>query len=307
MKLIPATGIQSVLTNGYKIFLGLTHHGFFKKMEDERYLKLLYRGVLGRRLHLDPPVLYSEKIQWLKLHDKNPMYPMLCDKLAVRDFVREQVGEAYLIDLFGTWADPEQIDFSVLPDQFVLKCTHDSGSAIICKDKKTFDFAEAKIALKKRIANDYSIPGREWPYRDVPRRVLAERYLINEDGSQAMDFKFFCFDGKAHLVLVCTNKTDPGSGNYTFLPDFTPFRIYQSRVPESEEPRLAKPDCFDAMIEVAERLSAGLVHARVDLYDTPAGIKFGEMTLHSSSGLSQTMTERGERFLGELLHLENVK
>lgn len=307
MKLIPATGIQSVLTNGYKIFLGLTHHGFFKKMEDERYLKLLYRGVLGRRLHLDPPVLYSEKIQWLKLHDKNPMYPMLCDKLAVRAFVREQVGEAYLIDLFGAWDDPEQIDFSVLPDQFVLKCTHDSGSAIICKDKKTFDFDAAKIALKKRIANDYSIPGREWPYRDVPRRVLAERYLINADGSQAMDFKFFCFDGKAHLVLVCTNHVDRHSGNYTYLPDFTLFPIYQSRKPEPADPHLEKPERFEKMIEVAERLSAGLVHARVDLYDTPAGIKFGEMTLHSSSGLSQPMTERGDRFLGELLHLENVR
>ncbi|MBA4348340.1 MAG: glycosyl transferase [Clostridiales bacterium] len=276
-------------------------------MDDERYLKLLYRGVLGRPLQLDPPVLYSEKLQWLKLHDKNPMYPILCDKLAVRNFVRERGGEAYLNDLYGIWDSPDQIDFSILPDQFALKCAHDSGSAIICWDKATFDVNAACKTLKKKLRRDYSVPGREWPYRDVPRRVLAERYLVNTDGSQAMDYKFFCFDGKAQLVLVCTNHIDRHSGNYTYLRDFTQYQIYQSDNPEPEESEIPKPPHYEEMVAFAERLSEGLVHIRVDLYDTPEGIKFGELTQYSSSGLSQTMTLSGEQFLGGLLRLENVK
>jgi hypothetical protein len=307
MKLIPADGIRTVLTNGYKIFLGLTHLGFFRKMKDERYLRLLYRGVLARPLHLDPPVLYSEKLQWLKLHDKNPMYPTLCDKFAVRGFVRERVGEECLVDLYGVWDDPDEIDFTALPEQFVLKCTHDSGSAIICMDKSTFDVANAKASLRKRLEKDYSIPGREWPYHDVPRRVMAERYLTDANGTQAMDYKFFCFDGKACLILVCTNQSDHHSGNYTYKMDFSLFPIYSSVTPQADDPHLEKPAHFERMVEIAQALSAGFVHMRVDLYDTPDGVKFGEMTLHSSSGLSQTMTLDGDRFLGGLLRLEIVR
>lgn len=307
MKLIPASGIRSVLTNWYKIFLGLTHLGFFRKMEDERYLKLLYRGVLARPLHLNPPVLYSEKIQWLKLHDKNPIYPILCDKLAVRDFVRERVGADCLIDLYGVWDDPDEIDFDSLPEQFVLKCTHDSGSTILCHDKSSFDMVAAKQALKKHLEKDYSIAGREWPYHDVPRRVIAERYLTNADGSLAMDYKFFCFDGEPRLILVSTNHTDRHSGNYTYDLDFSLFPIYVATTPQADDPHLEKPVHYDRLVEIARMLSAGLVHVRVDLYDTPEGVKAGELTLHSSSGLSQTMTLEGDRFLGDQLRLESVQ
>jgi len=297
----------SLWENPHKLFVVLSRRGFFTHMDDEKFLTRLYRGVLERPIHLNPPVLYSEKIQWLKLHDKNPIYTKLCDKIAVRDFIRERIGEEYLIDLYGVWEDPDQIDFSALPDKFVLKCTHDSGSAIICKDKSTFDWNAARLKLKKRLAKDYSIPGREWPYRDVPRRVLAERYLMNADGSQAMDYKFFCFDGRAQLVLVCTNHVDRHSGNYTFLRDFTPHNIYQSREQEPENAQLPVPPHYDEMVALAERISAGFVHMRVDLYDTPEGVKAGELTLHSSSGLSQTMTLEGDRFLGAFLRLESIK
>lgn len=275
-------------------------------MEDERYLRLLYRGVLGRPMHLDPPVLYSEKIQWLKLHDKNAIYPILCDKLAVRDFVRERAGEAYLTDLYGVWDDPDRIEFDSLPNAFVLKCTHDSGSVIFCDDKAAFDARSAKQALKKHLSKDYSIPGREWPYRDVPRRVIAERYLLNFDGSQVVNFNFFCFDGKAQLLLASRNQINH-SWNHTFLRDFTKYQIYDPGLPQQEEPLIPKPPHYEEMIAIAEKISAGFVHMRVDLYDTPDGVKFSEVTLHSSSGLSQTMTLEGDRFLGEQLHLERIK
>ena len=305
MKLLSTNGIRTVLKNPCKIFAGLTHLGFFTRMDDERYLRLLYHGVLGRPIHLNPPVLYSEKMQWLKLHDKNPVYTQLCDKIAVREYVSRLAGEQYLIPLLGVWENPDQIDFDLLPNRFVLKCTHDSGSAILCADKSKFDRTAAKETLKKKLRKDYSLAGREWPYHDVPRRVLAETHLGDEDGTPPNDVKFFCFDGKVALVLVYIHRHDRKNGSYTFLPDFTPFQIYEND--EEPEQTISRPPHFDEMIALCEKLSEGFAHMRVDLYDTPEGVKFGEITLHSSSGLSITMTERGEVYLGELLRLEEGK
>ena len=299
--------IRLFLENPYKVFVVLFRNGKFAQMDDELYLRLLYRGVTGRRLNLNPPVLYSEKIQWLKLHDKNPVYPVFCDKLAVRDFVRARIGEEYLVDLCGVWDDPDEIDLSKLPDQFVLKCTHDSGSAIICKDKTTFDLESARQSLREWLRRDYSIQGREWPYKNIPRRIMAERYLVNADGSRAMDYKFFCFDGKAQFVLIRTNTNEKYIDNFTFLRDFTRFQIYLYQEPEAETTQVNKPARYEEMIVIAEKLSAGFVHLRVDLYDTAEGIKFGEQTLYNASGLSKLMTLEGDRFLGDLLQLNSIR
>ena len=306
MRLIPADGLRSVLKNPYKIFSGLTHLGFFARMDDERYLRLLYRGVLGRPLHLDPPVDYSEKLQWLKLHDKNPIYTRLCDKIAVRDYVSQRIGAQYLIPLIGVWNDPSEIDWDKLPARFVLKCTHDSGSAILCPDKSRFDIAAAKKTLSQKLKRDYSIAGREWPYHDVPRRILAEAHLGAEDGTPPKDFKFFCFDGKVALVLVYIHHPDTNGSSYTFLPDFSPFSVYDNVVEDDQRFVLERPPHFDEMIALAEKLSEGFAHLRVDLYDVPQGVKFGEITLHSSSGLSITLSRSGDRFLGDQLKLPSL-
>lgn len=299
--------IRNVYFNPYRLFAIITRFGCFAHMEDERYLKLLYRGVVGRPLHLDPPVLFSEKLQWLKLHDKNPIYPVLCDKLAVREYVRGRVGEERLIQLLGVWESAEQIDFAALPERFVLKCAHDSGSAIVCRDRSKFDEQAARSTLKHNLRRDYSIAGREWPYRDVPRRILAERFLTGAEGTQAAEYKFFCFDGKVRLLLICTNHENRYAGNYTYTPDFSLFPVYKSILNEPEDPHIFRPQRYDEMVEIAERLSAGFVHMRVDLYDTAEGIKVGELTLHSSSGLSQTMILQGDRYLGECMNLDALK
>jgi hypothetical protein len=207
LKLLPWNALCKILKNPLKLFVWLTHHGFFSRMKDERYLKLLYRGVTGRKLHLNPPVLYSEKIQWLKLHDKNSIYPVFCDKIAVRNFVRDCVGEEHLVDLYGVWDDPDEIDLSTLPEQFVLKCTHDSGSVIICKDKSTLDLEVAKRALRRWLSRDYSVQGREWPYKGLPRRIMAERYLVNADGSRAMDYKFFALTARCSSCSSAPTQT----------------------------------------------------------------------------------------------------
>lgn len=298
--------LGSLWENPYKLFLILSRRGVFSRMNDERYLRLLYQGVMGRPLHLDQPVLYSEKIQWLKLHDKNPIYPVLSDKVAVREFVRERAGDAYLTNLLGVWDNPDQIDFSTLPDRFVLKCNHDSGSYILCKDKSKFDTQAAIKTLKKLLKKDYATPGREWAYSYIPRRVLAEQLLTASDGSHIMDYKFLCFQGKVQLVIVRKYFNEIEYDKYTFLPDFSEYQIYLYRKPEAVHPHIPKPSRYEEMLSIAERLSAGFTHVRVDLYDTPEGVKFGEMTLYNASGLSKFLTLEGDRWLGEHLRLENV-
>lgn len=303
MKLPSVCKVHTVLNNPYKIFVGLTHLGFFARMEDERYLRLLYRGVVGRPLRLNPPVYYSEKLQWLKLHDKNPIYPLLCDKIAVREYVLQRIGDQYLIPLLAIWNQPDEIDLAQLPERFVLKCTHDSGSVILCADKSTFDLHSARKMLRKKLSKDYAVAGREWPYRDVPRRILAEAYLGGEDGTPPKDYKFFCFNGKVAIVLVYVHYKKGEPGSYTFLPDFSPFPVYDNDDVEAVDTEIQRPPHFDEMITLAEKLSKGLIHVRVDLYDTPDGVKFGELTLHSSSGLSQTMHLGGDQYLGEQLKI----
>ncbi|MBA4348339.1 MAG: glycosyl transferase [Clostridiales bacterium] len=304
LKLLPVDGTHSVTIIFNKIFVGLTHFGFFKRMDDERYLKLLYRGVTGRPLHLNPPVRYSEKVQWLKLHDKNPMYPVLCDKVAVREFVRERAGAEPLVTLYGVWDDSKQIDFSALPERFVLKCAHDSGSAIICKDKASFDIQAAKQALKKRLKKDYSISGREWPYHDVPRRVIAEEFIGRKDGSLPDDYKFYCVRGKILWVCVCTNRREKSADYYMYDYQFRPFWTNVLNVDGTSRFSPSQPPHFLEMIELSERLSDGLQHVRVDLYDTPDGVRFGEMTLFDQSGFIPEYSDKFDRMLGGLLDLE---
>jgi hypothetical protein len=303
LKLLSTGGLRSVLKNRYQIFAGLTHFGFFSGMEDERYLKLLYQGLIGRPLHLDPPERFSEKVQWLKLHDKNPVYPVLCDKLAVRDFVSERIGRAYLTEMFGVWDDPDDIDFAALPDRFVLKCTHDSGSTILCTDPAAFDEAKARRQLRKHLRRDYSAGGREWPYHDVPRRVMAEEFLGDASGTRPDDYKFYCVRGRMLWVCVCTNRREDTADYYLCDRAFHPFWTNMTKIDQPETFAPEPPPRFQEMIELAERLASSLLHTRVDFYDTVGGIRFGEMTLYDQSGFIPEYEEWFDRLLGRLLDL----
>ena len=296
---------RSFRANPYKLFVKLSRFGFFRNMPDEMYLKLLFRGILGRSLCLDSPISYSEKVQWLKLHDKNPIYPKLCDKYAVRDFVRECAGEDCLIPLLGVWDSPEQIDFSSLPEQFVLKCTHDSGSVIICTYKADLDISDVRRKLKKWLRRDYSYLGREWAYHDVPRRVIAEAFIGDEAGTRPDDYKFYCWQGKVFSVLLCVNRRQ-GGANYLFYdPAFAPrYMSIGGTLRGLEEFPLTKPPHFEEMKMLAQQLAKGLNHVRVDLYDTPEGVRFGEMTLYPNSGFNTGYTQEFNDYFGSFIHLE---
>ena len=297
--------IGMFIKNPCKLFVALTHRGWFKQMNNELYLRLLYRGVMGEKLHLNPPRTYNEKIQWLKLHDKNPIYTQLCDKIAVRDFVRERVGDTYFIPIYGIWDDPYKIDFSSLPEQFVLKCTHDSGGVILCPDKSEIDMDAACANLESWLKRDYSIAGREWPYHFVPRRVFAEAFIHGVNCARPDDYKFYCFDGEVRLILLCTNRSKAHADYFYFDTELRPYPINEITLALKNDYKMPRPAHLDEMLEVARLLSAGFPHMRVDLYDTPAGVRFGEITLYDQSGLNYDFFHEGDLNMGNMLDIES--
>lgn len=290
--------------NPRKVFSVLAKHGWFSHMNDETYLEKLYRARLGKKLNLNPPVTINEKIQWLKLHDRDPKHVQLVDKAAVRDFVAETVGGEYLVPLLGKWENPDDIDFEKLPERFVLKCTHNSGGVILCADKRCFDIASAKKKLRKLLKQDYYRLYREWLYKDVPRRVLAEEYIGAADGTPPDDYKFFCFDGIVRAICVCTNRSGKHADYYFFTPDFEPLPVNEATANMPKDAKVNKPERLDEMIALSEKLSAGMKHVRVDLYDTADGVRFGELTFFDQSGFADDYVGDGDRIMGEFITLE---
>jgi len=291
------------LSHPRRLFVWFAEHGWFRGMDDEAYLKRFYRARMRKELHLNPPVTMNEKIQWLKLHDRNPEHVRLVDKFAVRAFVSETVGSQYLIELLGSWDNANEIDFSKLPQRFVLKCSHNSGGVLVCKDKTRFDIKAAKKSLNRQLKQNYYAQGREWLYRDVPPRVLCEAFIGDADGTLPDDYKFFCFDGIARAVCVCTNRSEKHADYLFFDRDFNRFPVNEATANLPENVALKKPARFEEMLALAQKLSGGIKHVRVDLYDTKEGIRFGEMTFFDQSGFADDYIGDGDRIMGEFLKL----
>lgn len=297
------------LKNPLRIFVWLAEHGFLRWMKDEPYLKRFYRAKMGETLHLDPPVTYNDKVQWLKLHDRDPLHCTLADKIAVRDYVEKKIGGEYLTPLLGVWENPEEIDLTCLPKRFVLKCSHNSGGVIVCMDKDTFDLPGAKRILKAQLKTNYYTIGREWLYKDIPRRVLAEEYIGGEDGTPPRDYKFYCFNGVVRSLIVCTNRVGKHVSYYFFDRDFHVFPLNRQTVRymnDAGAEKIEKPPHFDEMVVLAETLSRDILHVRVDFYDTAAGVRFGECTFFDSSGFDEDYTEEGAKIMGGYLNLEDI-
>ncbi len=302
-----ALGALSYLKNPCRVVQWCSTRGKLKWMPDKLYLKLLYRGCLGKKLHLHPPVTMTEKLQWMKLYDRDPRYPALVDKLAVRDYVAERAGADVLVPLLGAWDTPDEIDYAALPARFVLKCTHDSGSAVVCADPASFDAAAANAFLRARLKTNYYWAGREWPYKSVRPRVIAEAFIGEEDGARPVDYKIFCFDGAARAAIVCLDRTEKGASYYFVDRDFQllPFNDVSAAAPAGFS--LPKPARFPAMLALAETLSAGLRQVRVDLYECDGKIYFGEMTLFDQSGFANDYVGEGDRIMGDFMRTEAAR
>ncbi len=286
------------------LFIWLAERGWFRKMDDEAYLKRFYRARFGKELHLNPPVTMNEKIQWLKLHDRDTAHSLLVDKVEVRAYVEKKAGVELLTDLLGVWDKAEEIDFDALPERFVLKCTHNSGGVIVCSDKARFDRKSAVKSLAAQLKKNYYAQGREWLYKNVRPRVIAETFIGGVDGTLPDDYKFFCFDGIVRAVCVCTNRSNKHADYYFFDREFHRFPVNEATANMPEGLVIHKPARYDDMILIAELLADGMKHVRVDLYDTESGVRFGELTFFDQSGFADDYVGDGDRLMGEFLKLE---
>ncbi|MBR5665881.1 MAG: glycosyl transferase [Bacteroidales bacterium] len=254
-------------------------------LPDRTYLKWLYRLKMGRKLDLDHPKRYTEKLQWLKLYDRKPEYATMVDKVAVKEYVANIIGKEYVIPTLGVWDNPDEIDWNGLPDKFVLKTAHGGGgtSVLICDDKSHFDKRDAIRKLNAHMKDNVYKKYREWPYKYVPHRVLAEQLLEKDcNYNDIPDFKFYCFDGKPKVVLMATNRFTSHNFNYYDM-DFKQLPIH-SAVGGKTDVNYECPTKFDEMIDVSRKLSQGFAHIRVDLYCINNKIYFGELTFFDSSG-----------------------
>ena len=295
--------IVETLKNPWKLFYLAAAQGHFTRMPDNQYLKCMFRARMGRKLDLDNPQTFNEKLQWLKLHDRRPEYTIMVDKYKVRDYIADKLGEEYLIPLLGVWDDPDEIDFDALPDQFVLKCNHNSGLGMcICKDKSKLDVQKVKEELRKGLKQDYYLTGREWPYKNVPRKIICEKYMVDESGYELKDYKFYCFNGKVRLVMINSDRmsNEKTKADY-FDEDFTHLNFTWGYENAKVTPQ--KPNNFENMKILAEKLANGIPQVRVDFYQTPAGIYFGEMTFFDGSGFDRFNPEEWDYRIGSMFKL----
>lgn len=270
---------------------------------DKLYLQLLFRLKMGNKLDLDNPQTFNEKLQWLKLYNRNPEYTRMVDKIEAKKWAAERIGKEHIIPTLGVWNRPEDIDFDSLPDQFVLKTNHDSGGIVICKDKSKLDIKNAIKKLNKSLKSDYFLVGREWPYKNVPRKVFAEKYLFNtsKPNQPLQDYKFFCFDGVMTFMLI-SNERGISSTKFDYFDkcfNHLPF----TQGGDNFQGSISLPQNFNLMINFAEKLSTGIPHVRVDLYDINHEIYFGEMTFFDSSGFAPFDPQEWDHKFGCLINL----
>ena len=290
-----------------RIIEALDRRGLLKFLSDKVYLKLIYEARIGKKLNFKNPISYNEKLQWLKLYDRNPEYINMVDKYEVKDYIIQKLGEKYVIPTLGVWDKFDDIDFDLLPNQFVLKCTHDSGGLVICKDKSTLDKVKAKEKIEQSIKTNYFWRGREWPYKNLKPRIIAEKYMVDESGYELKDYKFFCFNGEVKALFVAKDRQKVGEETkFDFFDENFNHLPFTNGHPNSEPPYF-KPEGFEEMKVLAEKLSKDIPHVRVDFYNINGKIYFGELTFFHWSGLMPFEPNEWDYKFGEWLILSENK
>ena len=280
----------------------------FYLLSDKAFIKAKFRLAMKKKLNLDNPVTMNEKLQWLKLNNRNDRLTKLVDKYEVREYIKEVLGEEYLIPLIGAWDDPDDIDFDALPEKFVLKCNHNSGLGMcICKDKSKLDIEKARKLLKKGIKQNYYKTGREWPYKNVKRKILCEKYITDDGKDCLTDYKFYCFNGKVDVVLLCIDR-DIGDTKFYFFDREWNLKRYNIRGKNAPEGfTLPKPEGIDEMFEIAEKLSKGHAFVRVDLYYSNKQVYFGELTFYPQSGIDANRLPETDIHFGDMIDLNVIE
>ena len=272
-------------------------------MNDEQYLKQKYKRIFGKELNFENPQTFNEKLQWLKLYDRNPEYTKMVDKYEAKKYVASIIGEEYIIPTLGVWDRFEDIDFESLPNQFVLKTTHDSGGVVICNDKNNFDYKTARKKLNSSLKRNFYLMGREWPYKAVKPRILAEVYMEDEETKDLRDYKFFCFDGDVKALFIATerqNKNEETKFDF-FDADFNHLDVRNGHPNAKVLP--SKPICFEQMKKLAGILSKGIPQLRVDFYEINGNVYFGELTFFHWSGFVPFEPKSFDKIFGDWIIL----
>ena len=271
---------------------------------DSIWIRIQYRRKVGVWPNLKNPKTFNEKLQWLKLHDRNPLYTKLVDKYEVKKIVAEQIGDEYIIPTLGVWDKFDDIDFDKLPNQFVLKCTHDSGGLIVVKDKSTLDVKAARKTINNCVKMNYYWSMREWPYKNVKPRIIAEKYMEDESGYELKDYKVHCFEGNPCFVQVDFDRfINHGRNIYDFNWNLQPFEI---KYPSNQNHLIKKPVCLDLLQKYATILSKGYRYVRCDFYVVGDHVYFGEITFYHGSGIEKIKPHEWNEKFGSLLNLGNV-
>lgn len=284
--------------------MNLSKYTLLNLLPDEIFLKIKYAYFFHKKLNLKAPKTFNEKLQWLKLYDRNPKYTKLVDKFLVRDFVKERIGEEYLIPLFGVYKSFDDINFELLPNKFVLKPNHTSGDVYICRNKNNIDYLKLKELIDYWLQRDYYKLHREWPYKDVPRCIVAEKLLDTFNGKSLIDYKFFCFNGVPKIMFIATDRGNDTKFDFYDM-NFNHIDLINGH-PNAEQP-IKKPETFEKMKLLASKLSKGIPHVRVDFYEVNGKIYFGEMTFYHWSGFVKFEPEKWDYILGNMVDINKWK
>lgn len=277
---------------------------------DKLFLKLKYRLIMGRNIDFNDPQTFNEKLQWLKLYDRKPEYTVMVDKYKVKEYVERIIGKEIVIPTYGVWNKFEEIDFDKLPNQFVLKCTHDSGGVVVCKDKAKFNNKLAIKKIKRSFKTNYYYKTIEWPYKNIPKKIIAEQYLSDSteyNRGGLTDYKFYCFNGKAYKVMLCLDRDKGDTKFYSFDKKWNLLRHNKRGLAAPENFTLPKPPQMDKMFEIAELLSKDIPFVRVDLYFVNNQIYFGELTFYPDSGFDFNILPNIDLLYGSMIDLPSIK
>ena len=296
--------IKDYIKNPMNILVGLDRKGIIR-ISDELYLKTIYKNHFGKRLNLKNPKTFNEKLQWLKLYDRNPDYTKMVDKHEAKDYVSKIIGNEYIIPTLGVYDRFYEIDFDNLPNEFVIKCTHDSGGLVICKNKKDIDVRSSKKKIDDCLKNNYYYAWREWPYKNVKPRIIIEKYMAEDKKNDLIDYKIMCFNGEPKMIFTCSERFGEEL-KVTFF-DLQWNKLPFERHYRSSTEEIAKPYNLDLMLEFSKKLSKNIPFVRVDFYEIKEKLYFGELTFYPGSGLEEFNPSEYDEKIGNMLELPSGK
>lgn len=277
-------------------------------LNDVEFTKRKWKNFFGKELNLDNPKTFNEKIQWLKLFYHEPMYVPMVDKYEAKSFVSDRIGSEYIVPNYGVWNKFDEIDFSLLPDQFVLKCTHDSGGLVVVRNKKNLNMIDAKKKIDNCLHKNFFWHGREWQYKDIKPRIIAEKLLCDDQENPDMDtgltdYKFFCFNGEPQFLYVSKGLENHSTASISFLTLDWKFADFQRADFKPLEKLPPKPNKLEEMIRISRVLSEGIPFVRVDLYCIKDNIYFSELTFTPCGGYMPFVDSASDLLVGEMLEL----